>query len=67
MAARAAASIKKELGVDAETVIGDRGEFSVLVNGQKVIGKGFLLLPSVKKVVGAVRTAVSGDKSTAPL
>ena len=59
MAARAAASIKKELGVDAETVVGDRGEFSVLVNGQKVIGKGLFLLPSEKKVVAAVRKAVA--------
>jgi len=59
LAAGAAAAIKEELGIDAETVIGDRGEFSVLVNGQKVIGKGFLLLPSKKKVVAAVRKAVS--------
>ena len=55
MAARAAAAIKKDLGVEAETVVGDSGEFSVLVNGQKVIGKGLLLLPSEKKVVAAVR------------
>jgi hypothetical protein len=60
LAVRAAASIKKELGIDAETVVGDLGEFSVLVNGQKVIGKGMLLLPSEKKVVAAVRKAVSG-------
>ena len=63
MAARAAASIKKELGIDVETVVGDRGEFTVLVNGQKVIGKGFLLLPSEKKVVAAVRKAVSPSAS----
>jgi hypothetical protein len=55
LAARAAAAIKKDLGVEAETVVGDSGEFSVLVNGQKVIGKGLLLLPSEKKVVAAVR------------
>jgi hypothetical protein len=55
LAARAAAAIKKELGIDAEVVVGDPGEFSVLVNNEKVIGKGVLLLPSEKKVVAAVR------------
>ena len=59
MAARAAAAIKKELNVDAETVVGDSGEFSVLVDGQKVIGKGLLLLPSEQKVVAAVRKSLS--------
>jgi hypothetical protein len=59
LAARAAAAIRKELGVDAETVVGDRGEFSVLVAGQKVIGKGLLLLPSEKKVVAAVRKSLT--------
>ncbi|HUS35407.1 MAG TPA: hypothetical protein VM680_08665 [Verrucomicrobiae bacterium] len=61
MAARAAAAIKKELGVDAETIVGESGEFSVLVNGQKVIGKGILLLPSEKKVVAAVRKGIGGS------
>jgi hypothetical protein len=59
LAARAAAAIKKELGVDADTVVGESGEFSVLVNGQKVIGKGVLLLPSEKKIVTAVRKSLS--------
>lgn len=58
MAARAAAAIKKELGVDAETVVGDTGEFSVLVDGQKVIGKGVLMLPSEKKIVAAVQKSL---------
>ena len=61
MAARAAAAIKKELGVDAETVVGELGEFSVLVNGQKVIGKGLLMLPSEKKIVAAVRKGLSSS------
>jgi hypothetical protein len=59
LATRAAAAIKKELGVDAEVIVGDLGEFSVLVNGQKVIGKGMLMLPSEKKIVAAVRTGLS--------
>ena len=59
MAARAAAAIKKDLNIDAETVVGDRGEFSVLVNGEKVIGKGLLLLPSEKKIVAAVRKGLA--------
>jgi hypothetical protein len=58
LAARAAAAIKKELGVDAETVVGDTGEFSVLVDGQKVIGKGVLMLPSEKKIVAAVQKSL---------
>jgi hypothetical protein len=58
LAARAAAAIKKELGVDAETVVGDTGEFSVFVDGQKVIGKGVLMLPSEKKIVAAVQKSL---------
>jgi hypothetical protein len=59
LATRAAAAIKKELGIDSEVVVGDLGEFSVLVNGQKVISKGVLLLPSAKKIVAAVRKSLS--------
>ena len=59
MATRAVAAIKKEFGVDAETVVGDRGEFTVWVNGEKVLGKGVLLLPSEKKILAAVRPKLS--------
>jgi hypothetical protein len=59
LAARAAAAIKKEFGVEVETVVGDRGEFTVWVNGEKVLGKGVLLLPSEKKIVATVRPKLS--------
>ena len=58
MAVRAAASIKKELGIDAETLVGDRGEFTVWTNGEQIMSKGFML-PSEKKIIAAVRKAVS--------
>jgi hypothetical protein len=58
LAARAAASIQKELGVPVETVVGDVGEFTVWVNGQKVLAKGFLVLPSEKKIIAAIRKSV---------
>ena len=51
--------IKKELGVSPSVVIGATSEFSVHVNGEMVLKKGFLLLPSEKRVVEAVRAALA--------
>ena len=59
MAARAATSIQTELGIPTETVVGDRGEFTVWLNGQKVLSKGFFLLPSPKKIITAIRKSLS--------
>ncbi len=53
-AARVAASLKKDPGVDVEIVDGRYGEFAVLVDGDKLISAGPLgfvgVLPSVRKV-----------------
>ena len=59
MATRAAAAIQKEFNIPVETVVGDVGEFTVWLNGEKLLGKGFLLLPSEKKILAAVRQKLS--------
>jgi hypothetical protein len=47
--------LEKQLGIKAETVPGDRGEFTIRVGGKVVAQKGLFLFPSNKKVVEAVR------------
>jgi hypothetical protein len=54
-----AAQIKSELGVEAELVGGDRGEFTVWVGEREVARKGWLRFPSDAKVLAAVRQALS--------
>jgi hypothetical protein len=51
--------IKRELGVEPELIEGDRGEFSVWVDNQMVAKKGWMLFPSDKKVLTAVRQAIT--------
>jgi hypothetical protein len=51
-----AASLRQEPGLEVESVDGNRGEFSVLVDGQEVIRKGENM-PSVEQVRDAVRKA----------
>lgn len=48
-------ALRKESGVEVELVDGNRGEFTVLVDGQVVAKKGLLFKPSVEKVLQAVR------------
>jgi hypothetical protein len=48
-------AIEKDLGVKTDLVYGNRGEFSVLVNGDLVAKKGLFLFPPVKKVIAAVK------------
>ena len=54
-----AASLKEALGVDSLLVEGERGEFTVWVDGRKVMGKGWLMKPSPEKVVATVRAAMA--------
>lgn len=54
-----AAKIKSELGVEAELIEGDRGEFTVWVGEREVARKRWLLFPSDEKVLTAVREALS--------
>lgn len=52
--------IKKEMGIDAEMILGDPGEFAVQVDGQTVAKKGLFLFPSARKCLEAVRGAIGG-------
>jgi hypothetical protein len=49
--------LRKEPGIEVELVDGNRGEFTVLVNGRVVAEKGLIFKPSVEQVVKAVREA----------
>ena len=49
-----AATLRSELGVQVDLVVGGPGEFTVWVGGDKVAGKGWLLFPSRTKVLEAV-------------
>ena len=50
-------ALRKEPGVEVELVDGNRGEFTVLVDGQAVARKWLIFKPSVEKVLKAVREA----------
>jgi hypothetical protein len=51
--------LKKELGIDVETVAGDRGEFTVRVGDKIVARKGWIRFPSDRTVLEAVRAALN--------
>jgi hypothetical protein len=50
-----AAALRSEPGVEVQVVDGDRGELTVLVDGTVAAKKGWFGMPSVEKVVAAVR------------
>ncbi|HLH30074.1 MAG TPA: hypothetical protein VKY31_02650 [Terriglobia bacterium] len=50
--------LKKELGVDVETVGGKTGEFTVWVGDRLVAQKGWVRFPSDQKVLASVREAL---------
>ena len=52
--------LKKELGVQVETVAGGTGEFTVWVGDKLVAQKGWIRFPSDQKVLEAVRAALNG-------
>jgi hypothetical protein len=51
MAARVAAQVKEETGVNVETVKGGLGEFSVHIDGRKVVDTNRLWYPTPDKIV----------------
>lgn len=53
-----AAELKKEVGVEVETVRGGLGEFSVLVDDRKVVETSRFWYPSPGKVVQKVRASL---------
>jgi hypothetical protein len=61
MAASVAAQLSKDSDVEVQTVKGGLGEFSVSIDGQKVINTNRLLYPSPSKVVTKVR-ALTAEK-----
>jgi hypothetical protein len=67
-ATRAAAFLKKELGVVATVVEGRYGELSVLVDGEEVINGGALafmgVLPSLRKIRDAVAAKMDRQASS---
>ena len=67
-AARVAATLRKELGMDVAMVHGRYGEFAVLVDDEVVVGKGALsilgILPSASKVLEAVRARLAAPPRT---
>lgn len=50
-----AAQLKQDLGIDAELVVGDSGEFTVWVDDAKVTEKRWARFPDPTDVVAAVR------------
>ncbi|HKZ80597.1 MAG TPA: hypothetical protein VJ124_20145 [Pyrinomonadaceae bacterium] len=55
MASRVAAQLRKEKDVEVETNRGGLGEFSVTLNGNKVVDTNRLWYPSPAKVVRTVQ------------
>ena len=50
--------IRKQFNLEPEVVVGDPGEWRVLVDGQEVARKGWLTFPSDGKVLQAVEAAL---------
>ena len=67
-AARAAAYLRKELGIDAVLVEGHYGELSVQVDGEEVINGGALaflgVLPSLRRIRDAVAAKVGAPQKS---
>ena len=65
-ASRAAAYLRRELGVDAELVEGHYGELSVQVDGEEVINGGPLaflgVLPSLRRIRDAVAAKMDSSE-----
>jgi hypothetical protein len=57
-----AAALRRLPGLDVEVIDGNRGEFTVLVDGRAVAHKG-QEMPSVEEVVSAVQQAAPAKQS----
>ncbi len=53
--------IKRELGVEAELIEGNRGEFTVWVGERQVAQKGWFRFPPDAKVLAAVQQTLAID------
>jgi len=60
-----AARLRRELGIEVDTIRGHYGEYKVLVDDEVVVDGGPLvilgLMPSARKIVDAVRQRVSSN------
>lgn len=56
VASRVAAQLSQDEDVSVTTVPGGLGEFSVLIDGEKVINFNRFLYPTTRKMVAATRT-----------
>lgn len=63
MAASVAAQLSKENDLEVETAKGGFGEFSVSIDGQKVIDTNRLWYPTPGKVVAKVRKLLAEQPS----
>jgi hypothetical protein len=54
-----AAQLKKDLGVDTELVVGGSGEFTIWLEGEKLIEKTGWTFPDPTEVVAKVRAKMS--------
>jgi len=59
MASRVAAQLNKENNVEVETIKGGLGEFSVFIDGHKVIDTNRFWYPSTNKVVKKIRALLA--------
>jgi len=59
MAASVAAELSKENDVEVQTIKGGFGEFSVWIDGQKVIDTSRLWFPKPSKVVAKMRSLLA--------
>lgn len=62
MASSVAANLRQDSDVEVETVKGRLGEFSVTVDGEKVVNTNRLLYPNPGKVVRKVRSVLTGQQ-----
>ena len=62
-AVRVAARLRRELGLEVDTIRGHYGEYKILVDGEAVVDSGPLsvlgLLPSARTVVEKVRARLA--------
>lgn len=60
-----AARLRRELGIEVETVRGHYGEYKVLVDGETIVDGGPLvtvgIMPSARKTVDQVRARLSAE------
>jgi hypothetical protein len=52
--------LEKELGLESEMLVGKSGQFTVSLDGEKVIEKNLFSFPDEQQIVDAVRKKLKG-------